>query len=321
MNNNEIQVSVCVVTYNQENYIAECLDSLVTQQTNFKFEIIIGEDCSTDNTHTIVQQYVEKHPNLIVPVFYEKNVGAVENIRQVYKKAQGKYIAHMDGDDMALPDKLQKQFDILEANPDCSICVHNMKAINSESQEVKRDFRLVDEKKYKLLDIYLITSFIIHSSKMFVNKIEEYIDRLDVNTLDKEVHIEQAKQGDIYFIEEQLGVYRQFVGVTYENNFVSSLVRERILFIYENFDKNYFSDSDIEKIKEEYATILLRFSYLCAITIKDKELFEKYVVKSWKVKKVGIKSYVFKLSILSPELFFILLALRKKLRAKIDSST
>ncbi|WP_201527696.1 glycosyltransferase family 2 protein [Psychrobacter frigidicola] len=315
MNNNEIQVSVCVVTYNQEKYIAECLGSLVTQQTNFKFEIIIGEDCSTDNTRAIVQQYVEKYPNLIVPVLHENNVGAVENIRQVYKKSQGKYIAHMDGDDMALPDKLQKQFDILEANPDCSICVHNMKAIDSESRYMKKGFPIVDEKKYKLLDIYLISFFIIHSSKMFVNKIEEYIDRLEVNTLDKEIHIEQAKQGDIYFIEEQLGAYRQFVGITYENNFVSSLVRERILFIYENFDENCFSDSEIEKIKEQYATILLSYSYLCAITIKDKELFERYVVKSWGIKKVGIKSYVFKLSILYPELFFILLDLRKRLRA------
>ena len=171
----DIQVSVCVVTYNQESYIAECLESLVTQQTNFKFEIIVGEDCSTDNTRSIVQSYVEKYPGLVVPMFYEKNVGAVENIKQVYKAAKGKYIAHIDGDDMALPGKLQKQFDILEKNQDCSICVHNMDAVDGNSNSMKREFTIFDEKKYSLIDMYLINPFFIHSSKMFVNKIEKII--------------------------------------------------------------------------------------------------------------------------------------------------
>ena len=146
-NKDDIQVSVCVVTYNQENYIAECLESLVTQQTSFKFEIIVGEDCSTDGTRAIVQQYVEQYPDLIVPLFYEENVGAVENVKRVYKAAKGKYIAHLDGDDMALPNKLQRQFNILEANPDCSICVHNMNAVDEDSQKMDRAFSLFEEKK------------------------------------------------------------------------------------------------------------------------------------------------------------------------------
>ena len=79
---NDIQVSVCVVTYNQENYIAECLESLVNQVTNFRYEIIVGEDYSTDGTRAIVQRYVEKYPNLIVPLFYKNNIGAVENIKK-----------------------------------------------------------------------------------------------------------------------------------------------------------------------------------------------------------------------------------------------
>ena len=140
-NKDDIQVSVCVVTYNQENYIAECLESLVTQQTSFKFEIIVGEDCSTDGTRAIVQQYVEQYPDLIVPLFYEENVGAVENVKRVYKAAKGKYIAHLDGDDMALPNKLQRQFNILENNTDCSICVHNMLAIEKEGNFIKRAFK------------------------------------------------------------------------------------------------------------------------------------------------------------------------------------
>lgn len=320
MNNNNIQVSVCIVTYNQENYIAECLDSIVDQQTNFKFEVIVGEDCSTDNTRAIIQKYVEKYPELIVPIFYEKNVGAVENIKQVYKKAKGKYIAHLDGDDFALPGKLQKQFDILEANPNCSICVHNMDVVDSKGQPVIDALKIFEEKKYTLLDMYLINPFFIHSSKMFINKIEEYIDELDVNALDTELHIEQAKQGDIYFIGESLGIYRKFVGITYQNNFVSPMVRERIMYIYDSLNEICFSNTEVNLIKEKYALILLEYAYQCAISIKDKELFERYVTKSWEVKKIGITSYVFKAALLHPESFFILFNIRKVLRYRLRIS-
>lgn len=260
MKSQDIQVSVCVVTYNQEKYIAGCLDSLLSQKTNFKFEIIVGEDCSKDGTRAIVQKYAEQYPDLIVPLLYEKNVGPVENLKRVYQKAKGKYIAHMDGDDLALPNKLQKQFDILEMNPDCSICVHNMNAIDGNSQKMNRAFSLFDEKKYSLLDMYLINPFFIHSSKMFVNKINEYIGKLNENALDIEVHIEQAKQGDIYFIGECLGVYRQFVGVTYEGKLINPLIPVRIQDIYHKFPCQKFSVDEINKVKKKYAYILLQYA-------------------------------------------------------------
>ena len=257
---NDIKVSVCVVTYNQEKYIAECLDSLVSQETDFKFEIIVGEDCSTDGTRAIVQQYVDKYPDIVKPIFHKNNVGAVENVKQVYIAAKGKYIAHLDGDDMALPTKLQKQFDTLEANPDCAICVHNMKAIDSDSKSTIEAFRIFREKKYTLLDLYLINPFFIHSSKMFINRIEEYIEILDNNALDIEVHIEQAKQGNILFLNERLGCYRQFSGVTYYKGLINPLIPERIRSVYNNVDKGRFMLNEVILIELKYRYILLKYT-------------------------------------------------------------
>lgn len=317
-NKNEIQVSICLVTYNQEKYIAECLESLIAQDTELNYEIIVGEDCSTDSTRAIVQRYVSKYPDLIIPIFYEQNVGPVENIKQVYKRARGKYIAHMDGDDLALPKKLQKQFETLEANPDCAICVHNMKAIDANGESIKLAYPVFQEEKYTLLDLYLINPFFVHSSKMFINKIEEYIDDLDDSALDLEAHIEQAKQGHIYFLVEDLGVYRQFVGVTYQDSFVSPMVRQRIQTIFDTVDESLFSAAQLDEIRAKYARILFEYAYQCAVTVKDKKLFKEYVRKSLMVKDLGITSRIFKLSLLSPSLFFKLSEVRKNIRLKRD---
>ncbi|WP_336953807.1 glycosyltransferase family 2 protein [Acinetobacter sp. AS167] len=307
MKSQDIQVSVCVVTYNQEKYIADCLDSLLSQKTNFKFEIIVGEDYSKDGTRAIVQKYAEQYPDIIVPLLYEKNVGPVENLKRVYQKAKGKYIAHMDGDDLALPNKLQKQFDILEMNPDCSICVHNMNAIDGNSQKMNRAFSLFDEKKYSLLDMYLINPFFIHSSKMFVNKIDEYIGKLNENALDIEVHIEQAKQGDIYFIGECLGVYRQFVGVTYEGKLINPIIPVRIQDVYHKFPSQKFSVDEINKVKKKYAYILLQ--YANHYTLRGDFIIAKKFVKQSLVASKSIYSLLFILIFINPYFLKVILKL------------
>ena len=307
---NGIKVSVCVVTYNQENYIAECLDSLVNQVTSFKYEIIVGEDCSTDGTRAIVQNYVDKYPDLIIPLFYQNNMGAVENIKQVYKKAKGKYIAHLDGDDLALPGKLQKQFDILEKNLDCSICVHNMNAVDKNSIPMKVEFTVFDEKKYSLIDMYLINPFFIHSSKMFVNKIDEYIDQLNENALDIEIHIEQAKQGNIYFLEECLGSYRQFVGVTYKDKLINPLIPERIQDIYDKFDVNKFTVADVNRVNKKYAYILLQYSNHYILN-DDYELAKDYLRKS-KSYEYSLLTLLFNIIFICPNFFKKILVIRNR---------
>ena len=96
------KVSVCVVTYNQKKYIRQCLQSIVDQEADFDFEVIVGDDCSEDGTREIVQEFVERYPGLVKAVLHEKNVGIVVNYRSVHDLARGEYIAHCDGDDLWL---------------------------------------------------------------------------------------------------------------------------------------------------------------------------------------------------------------------------
>lgn len=291
---NDIQVSVCIVTYNQEKFIAACLESLVSQKTNFKFEIIIGEDCSTDNTRAIIQNYVNQYPELIIPLFYEKNVGAVENIKRVYKKARGKYISHFDGDDTALPNKLQKQFDILEKNPSYNICSHNMVRIDKDGSDMNNDWTY-PEGEYDLLGLYKKLPFFSHSSKMFRNKYnDEYWDNLfcEPNIMDADVHVVQLEDGNMWHIGENLGKYRVGVGVSFQ-------FQENILAMFIGLSRAHErgfellkDDNQKRKLKKYYALFLIRYARGIAVYTEDKDLFKHCIKKSIQIKFIGLRQVV-----------------------------
>ena len=109
--------SICTRTYNLENFVAEALDSLLMQETNFCFEIVIDDDSSSDGTVGIIKKYIEKFPNIINANLREENIGTRLNFIKNLQRANGKYIAPCDGDDFWTdPLKLQKQVDFLEKN-------------------------------------------------------------------------------------------------------------------------------------------------------------------------------------------------------------
>jgi glycosyltransferase involved in cell wall biosynthesis len=115
-------VSVLIITYNHEDYIAQTLDSVLNQQTNFDFEVVVGDDCSKDRTVEILNAYAQRHTNVRV-LTTAKNLGVVPNCIRTLTACQGKYVAHLDGDDYWIDNlKLQKQFDRLEADANMTIC-------------------------------------------------------------------------------------------------------------------------------------------------------------------------------------------------------
>ena len=120
--NNIPKVSVCMITYNHENFIREAIEGVLMQKTDFPIELIIGEDCSTDNTRKIVLEYASKYPEIIRPLLPDNNLGVRTNFFNTLNVCRGEYIALCEGDDYWIDStKLQSQVDYLAKNKQCSL--------------------------------------------------------------------------------------------------------------------------------------------------------------------------------------------------------
>lgn len=147
-------VSVCMITYNHEKYIAEAIEGVMMQETDFNVELVIGEDCSTDGTREIVRSYVEKYPQFIKAKLNERNLGVQVNFAKTLNECKGKYIALCEGDDYWTdPQKLKKQVEFMESNTDYSICTHRAYVVdptgklmlwNEGRRRVKQTYSLGD---------------------------------------------------------------------------------------------------------------------------------------------------------------------------------
>jgi glycosyltransferase involved in cell wall biosynthesis len=123
------KVSVSIITYNQAEFIEKAVDSVLAQNTDFSYEIIIGDDCSTDGSREILLDYQERYPELIKLHMHKERgegiAGWKNNITNI-ESAQGKYLAFLDGDDYWMSeDKLQKQVAFMDAHPEYTLCFHD----------------------------------------------------------------------------------------------------------------------------------------------------------------------------------------------------
>ncbi|MDV9033932.1 glycosyltransferase [Pseudomonas sp. RAC1] len=119
-----LTATVVVSCYRQEEYIEECLDSILNQEINFPCEIIVSDDCSPDNTQAVIRRYADAHPGRLTLLLREKNVGAALNYHGVHAMAKGDVVFHFDGDDVMMPGKLQEQYDLFVEHSDVNIVFH-----------------------------------------------------------------------------------------------------------------------------------------------------------------------------------------------------
>ena len=210
-------VSVCSITYNHAPYIRKCLDGFLMQKTDFQFEIIINDDCSTDGTTEIIKEYVEKYPNLIKPIFHDENQyqKGVRGMfaKYVFPKAQGKYIAMCEGDDYWIdPLKLQKQVDFFEQNSDYGLVHTYFNYVDTKDRIIPPPTKLHEHIQERIFDGYIwdyyLTNpgFILTCTCMFRRSLYREEEQ---TFLDTGVFMMIARQSKVHCIREITSCYRR----------------------------------------------------------------------------------------------------------------
>jgi glycosyltransferase involved in cell wall biosynthesis len=221
-------VSICCITYNQEKFIGQTIESFLMQKTDFAVEIIIGDDASTDRTPEILNEYDSDFPGRLTLIRRGKNVGFMENLRDVYSHATGKYLAMCEGDDYWTdPLKLQIQADFLEAHQEFSVCFHPVKVIYGDDSVESSLFPAKD--KFPLSSGRTTFDAFDLISSNFIQTNSVMYRRRDISNLpcffaehlvgDYQLHMYHAVAGKIGYIDSVMGVYRRHQGGVwwYEN--------------------------------------------------------------------------------------------------------
>ena len=151
---NDPLVSIVMIAYNVDNYIAEAIESVLSQQVSFPYELVVGEDCSTDKTLQIALKYQSEHPGVIRVLQREKNLGLTPNCVDTHNHCRGKYIALLDGDDYWTDkNKLQKQVDFMESHPEYAGCAHQSSVIRGDASNFVKLFGAETDCDYHLTDM------------------------------------------------------------------------------------------------------------------------------------------------------------------------
>lgn len=267
-------VSVWMITYNHQDFIRKSLESVLIQKTNFTYEVIIGEDCSTDNTKAIVKEFEQKYPNIIKAIYHNTNVGFYRNAYEFcFPNLKGKYIACLEGDDYWTdPLKLQKQIDFLEANPDYAICAHDVSVIKDNVIQYKSLSGLFDTYTFTIEDLAKKNLFATLSVVYRNGLIERLPSWFSMSPIgDYVLHMLNAQKGKIKFLPEVMGVYRLHTGGAWSEQPLASQHEKMMVvlsfLLTENFDENV-----LELLKaQKYNTTT---NYLKALLDSDPELFK-----------------------------------------------
>ena len=209
-------VSVCVITFNHEPFIAQAIESALAQKTNFDFEIVVGDDASTDGTPRILAGLAEKHAPRLRILRREKNIGINRNLAATLQECRGKYIAMLEGDDYWTDrEKLQLQHDFLESHADHSIVFHPAEARAETTTRRIPAGRI--PARTTLEDLLAHSNYIPTVSVMFRNHVDAGFPPcfFDLNIGDLPLTVMHARFGDIGMIDRVMAVYRLHSGGTF----------------------------------------------------------------------------------------------------------
>lgn len=306
----KVMVSICCLTYNHGKYIRKALESFVNQITNFEYEILIHDDCSTDNTVEIIKEFEERYPGLIKPIYQEENQhskGICITYTYQFPRAQGKYIAMCEGDDYWTDlNKLQLQFNAMEMNLNCSFCTHVVQYINEGGELLNKFHPNMDRllsfnegiisSDYIFENIFYKNNIPFQTSSYFFRK-EDIVDYL--NSFQKEIARINTfgdicivwyllTVGNCYYFNKIMSNYRENSICSWSNKFIND-VSYKISHYYDLI--NFFNKFNIYTNKKYDNLINTKIEQCEFIIYEIKKDYKAMIQKKY---KIFINSYSFK---------------------------
>lgn len=213
-------ITVCIATFNQQNYIRDAVMSVLAQRTPsvFNLEILVGDDGSTDATPCILYELAEQYADCLSVVTHHPNIGGTQNYRSLIRLAKGDYLAHLDGDDYWLPGKLLAQLTFLEQHPEC-IAVYTGAMVIDTKMHLLGSFTTSQPTVFGLDRLLSEGNFLCHSTLLYRASEIQGVLNLPSPFLDFEIHLLLATNNFLGFISQQLAIYRSLV--------IGSVTRDR----------------------------------------------------------------------------------------------
>jgi len=305
-------VSILCQAYNHEPYIRQCLDGIMMQETNFRFEVLIHDDASTDNTANIIREYEAKYPGIIMPIYQTENQfsqGKKVLSKIQIPRAQRKYIAICEGDDYWTdPYKLQKQIDFLEKNAEYGLIYSKVKCFNQSKNKFERSLWGGPFTQFE--DLIKRNTIPTLTTVLRNNLAKKYIEEFKPETQkwklgDYPIWLYIALKSKIYFFNEISGVYRisnnsisHNTNIDKQELYIKSIyaVKKKLLELSnKEFDENLINEELLECLGTNALLMNNRglaydyFSQIRKLTLKN--IIKKIISKSYLLNFLYIKTF------------------------------
>ena len=259
----EPKVNVVMLAYNHEQFIGEALASVLAQEVDFPYTIIVGEDCSTDGTRAIVESYRQRYPDRIKPIYQARNLGPGANLKACLAACQAPYIAALDGDDYWTdPRKLAKQVAWLDANPDFSLCFHHVEIFRQPGQVLRVQPALTSQTVYVFTELLWEVSPPTGSVVLrnCIPDLPAWV--FETYPMDVPLFVLYAEAGRAKLLPEVMGRYRHHAGGTWVGQ-PAERNRQRLLAMYRLLFQHYAHTPHIRQLKRVISRLHLTMADEC----------------------------------------------------------
>lgn len=279
----EFHISIAIICYNQSEFIAKAIDSVLSQKHSYKYEIVISDDASTDNTRSILIKYQKKYPDLIKLILHNNNIGPTNNLQELLLLCKGKYVAILEGDDFwTFNFKIKRQVEFLDFNPGYIACTHRYQIVDEKGSKISDEYIGIGRPfsgEYKLEHFENYIYFGLLSSLVFRNLFLQNHNLCDIVKTahpfigDITINLLLVLNGRIFVMDDNMAAHRIIVRKN-GSNFKSTIsgknqIKDRLLYL-EKLEQFAWANYNIKLWHTPRLEIFLVWSILYLIKYPNK---------------------------------------------------